>query len=380
MTEKQIDELARRGKLRRLHDLESSILKPPENSHRFSLNANDSLMKACFDGNVASVRKACLRGADICHMSKCKNPLLRGHYPITVASQQGHEEVVKILLEEYNANAEAETSDGWTALLFACKEGQEETVKILLDRINNVNSVSHKNACGKTPLMWAAWNGRLEIVEQLLRKGASMEVKTRSGGTALHLAVSRGHDHVLQLLLSRGADIRHKNRSGQNVLIVASEYGFQQSAKLAHQAFIKQEDPLEKSIQESRGEYILPVNLVDNDGNTGLHLAARHGRHTVAKMLINYGIDINLRNYEGQTALIIAAKHGHANLIRYFLDCHANVDILCSRGWSALMWACAEKKIQAARLLNPDNVEASKRIANLRRARREENKDNFDQT
>ena len=210
MTEKQIDELARRGKLRRLHDLESSILKPPENSHRFSLNANDSLMKACFDGNVASVRKACLRGADICHMSKCKNPLLRGHYPITVASQQGHEEVVKILLEEYNANAEAETSDGWTALLFACKEGQEETVKILLDRINNVNSVSHKNACGKTPLMWAAWNGRLEIVEQLLRKGASMEVKTRSGGTALHLAVSRGHDHVLQLLLSRGADIRHK--------------------------------------------------------------------------------------------------------------------------------------------------------------------------
>ena len=153
---------------------------------------------------------------------------------------------------------------------------------------------------------------------------------------------------------------------------MASEYGFQQSAKLAHEAFIKQEDPLEKSIQESRGEYILPVNLVDNDGNTGLHLAARHGRHTVAKMLINYGIDINLRNYEGQTALIIAAKHGHANLIRYFLDCHANVDILCSRGWSALMWACAEKQIQAARLLNPDNVEASKRIANLRRARREE--------
>ena len=38
-------------------------------------------------------------------MSKCKNPLLRGHYPITVASQQGHEEVVKMLLEEYNANA-----------------------------------------------------------------------------------------------------------------------------------------------------------------------------------------------------------------------------------------------------------------------------------
>ena len=38
------------------------------------------------------------------------------------------------------------------------------------------------------------------------------------------------------------------------------------------------------------------------------------------------------------------------------------------------MWACAEKEIQAARLLNPDNVEASKRIANLRRARREENR------
>lgn len=373
MTEKQIDNLALMGALGSLHDLKVSILKPPERSKRFCLNANDSLMHACFDGNVSSVRKACSRGADVCHMSKCNNQLLAGHYPITVASQQGHSKVVEILLEEFNAQAEVETTDGWTALLYACKGGHEETVKILLGRINNINSISHKNVCGKTPLMWAALNGRFEIIDQLLRKGASMEVKTRNGGTALHFAVSRGHDHVLQLLLSRGVDIQHKNRSGKNVLIVASEYGFQQSAKLAHEAFMKQEDPLEKSIQESRGEYILPVNLVDDKGNTGLHLAARHGRHAIAKLLIQYGIDVNIRNYEGQTALIIAAKHGHSNLIRYLLDCHANVDILCSRGWSALMWACAEKKIQAARLLNPDNVEASKRIANLRRTRREEN-------
>ena len=55
---------------------------------------------------------------------------------------------LKYCLRNTNANAEAETSDGWTALLFV--KGQEETVKILLDRIKNVNSVSHKNACGKT--------------------------------------------------------------------------------------------------------------------------------------------------------------------------------------------------------------------------------------
>ena len=58
------------------------------------------------------------------------------------------------------------------------------------------------NAChGKfydyTPLIWAARDGRVELVRELVLRGARVEHSTSGGYTALHKACIEGHNEVL---------------------------------------------------------------------------------------------------------------------------------------------------------------------------------------
>jgi ankyrin repeat protein len=374
MTEKSIEKIALRGDLSSLHLLKFDILKTPSIGKRFSLNADDALIKSCFDGDIIGLNIAISRGAKVNRRNKTKDKPISGHYPLTIASQQGNFEICKILIEEYEADIDVMTPSGWTSLCYACKEGHQEIVKLILNNIRNIDIVSSKNKCGKTALMWASREGHLKIVDQLLRKGASIEAKTRDGGTAVHLAASQGHDHILNLLLSRGTSALHVDKQIRNALMIASKYGYVETAKVTHQAIMNQEDKIEKMMKESRGEYEKPVNLIDCNGKTALHIATESGNLGLVKLLINFEADVNIRDFKGQTPLIKAAQRGHSNIIRFLLESHANQNILCIKGWSALMWACAERKLQAARLLNPDNVAATKRIKIIRDTRLEKRK------
>mgnify|MGYP002380850243 CR=1 FL=1 len=87
---------------------------------------------------------------------------------------------------------------------------------------------------GTNPLMWAAWFGRLSVVEYLLEKGADMEAKDdvsdvilwmwshsyatheyiwmyQIGKTPLLLATARDHFPVIEYLVKKGADMEAKN-------------------------------------------------------------------------------------------------------------------------------------------------------------------------
>ena len=117
MTEKNIDEIALSGNLKRLHVLKYSILKVPPVGQRFNLNADDALMESCFKGDKPNLKLAMSRGANANCLNKTKDKLISGHYPITIASQQGHFEIVKTIIEEYNVNVNVSAVSGWTALL-----------------------------------------------------------------------------------------------------------------------------------------------------------------------------------------------------------------------------------------------------------------------
>jgi len=74
---------------------------------------------------------------------------------------------VKLLLEE-GADLEPKDAEyGRTPLLLAPKNGHEAVVKKLLEKDAEVKC---KSDYGRTPLCWAAWNGH-EVVKLLLEKG-----------------------------------------------------------------------------------------------------------------------------------------------------------------------------------------------------------------
>lgn len=103
-----------------------------------------------------------------------------------LASNEGHEEVVRILIE-YGANIESETRMNRRALHIACIRGNLEVVKILLDANAEKNP---KDKDFYTPLHFAAENGYNEILKILLEYGATPNVKNYQGNTPLDICLN----------------------------------------------------------------------------------------------------------------------------------------------------------------------------------------------
>ena len=78
---------------------------------------------------------------------------------------------------------------------------------------------------GRTALHEAAQNGRLEAVQYLLRRGATVDVPSNSKDTALHIAAYSGHAAVARELALHGADPRLAAKSGLTPLQQAERRG-----------------------------------------------------------------------------------------------------------------------------------------------------------
>lgn len=80
---------------------------------------------------------------------------------------------------------------GWTALTYACYVGHDNIVNMLLDDANA--DVNAQGLDGTTPLMWAAACGNESVTYFLLQKGCDLEIRDTAGRTALMHAVTKGH-------------------------------------------------------------------------------------------------------------------------------------------------------------------------------------------
>jgi ankyrin repeat protein len=67
--------------------------------------------------------------------------------------------------------------------------------------------VNYRNATGWTPLMWAAHEGNVPIIEYLLSKGADVSAVNYSGVSALACAGLEGECRAIEVLLAAGASV-----------------------------------------------------------------------------------------------------------------------------------------------------------------------------
>jgi ankyrin repeat protein len=101
----------------------------------------------------------------------------------------------------------------------AIKLGHRKVVKVLLDNNADANIEDGWNII--KPLHIAALKGYRDLVEELIKKDAIINVKSESGETPLHLAVSSGSIEVVKLLISQGAYVNPKNINGRTPLHIA---------------------------------------------------------------------------------------------------------------------------------------------------------------
>ncbi len=116
---------------------------------------------------------------------------------------------------------------GQTALILALRDDSPQVVDALLAQPRLQVDVA--NASGETPLMMAALKGKLDAMQALIQRGASVN---RAGWSPLHYAASGPEPKAVAILLDRGADIEALSPNRSTPLMMASRYGAMDSADL----------------------------------------------------------------------------------------------------------------------------------------------------
>ncbi|CAE7415636.1 ANKRD29, partial [Symbiodinium sp. KB8] len=108
-----------------------------------------------------------------------------GHHPtpLSVASENGHIEVTRLLLEA-NADKDKANQDGATPLFIAAQNGHLEVVRLLLQANADKDKALEDSV---TPLYVAAQNGFLEVVRLLLWANADRDKAKQDGATPLFI-------------------------------------------------------------------------------------------------------------------------------------------------------------------------------------------------
>jgi len=129
-----------------------------------------------------------------------KADLTKGGTALMKAVENGHEDIVKWLIETPKADVNVQTKNKFTALMIAAKQGHGNISRILLKHGARIDHRDHK---GMTALSWASYNGKDEVVRILLEHGADLRLQDDIGFTALDWAIHENKPACYHLLCGR---------------------------------------------------------------------------------------------------------------------------------------------------------------------------------
>ncbi|MFN7018095.1 MAG: ankyrin repeat domain-containing protein [Fimbriimonadales bacterium] len=145
------------------------------------------------------------------------------------AVESGDIEQVKRVLAR-GAVVNARTKSGLTALSIAVIRGYDEIALLLIERGASLDardkSGDRENRHpGNSPVHYAAIYGRTRVLQAMLARGVSPNLRDRNGRTLLMMAAENGHRDTVKLLLERGADPNAQSALGDTVLDAAQRSG-----------------------------------------------------------------------------------------------------------------------------------------------------------
>ncbi|XP_058254273.1 kinase D-interacting substrate of 220 kDa B isoform X7 [Hemibagrus wyckioides] len=268
---------------------------------------------------------------------------------------------VRAYLDKHR-DVDSRSENGQTPLMFAAEQGSVEIVQELIRRGANVNL---DDVDCWTALISASKEGHVEVVQELLANNANLEHRDMGGWTALMWGAYKGRVEVARLLLEKGANPNITGQYGVYPIIWAAGRGHAEIVRLLlqHGAKVNCSDKYGTTAliwAARKGHYDCVMHLLENGANvdqegansmTALIVAVRGGYTEVVKELLKRNPNVNMTDKDGNTALMIAAMEGHTEIVQDLLDADTYVNIPDRSGDTVLIAAVRGGHVEIVRAL-----------------------------
>ena len=238
------------------HSISSSKKRVIKNDSR-----NDCSFELLFAKNVPHINEKIFFSLDYASFKNCQEVCNTWNEVLTSLPFQKKAKSLyfsKMLQEKYNLlTPQMEKEINEKDLMVSSGEGIAWRVRTLLLRGVDPNSKSYVPDYHfgikrqMTPICWAAYKGKPEVMKILLEAGANPDAADGNQNFPLHWAATRGFKSIAKLLIDSGADL----------------------------------------------------DKTDKHGQTPLYWAARIGHTDIVRILLNAGADLNKRNIWGESPL-----------------------------------------------------------------------------
>ena len=162
-------------------------------------------------------------------------------------------------------------------------------------------------------------------VKALVKYGANIHARDDLGNTPLMAAALNADLAMLELLLKAGADVNATNQAGATALMRAATFEDKTRLLVEKGALVKARSQL---------------------GNDALILAARStGNSRTVKLLLDQGAEPNGTNVFGATALMAAAAGQDVDSIRLLLDRGADINAKPNMDQNGFIWGGGRSRL-----------------------------------
>jgi ankyrin repeat protein len=306
-------------------------------------------------------------------LQNCENCAIKdehGNNALHIAAQQGDQEIIDIL-------ATAPTYENWSDWLYAWLYAP------------TLPNIDEQNDDGDSPLLCATYNGDLTTAEQLVQKGARMDIVNKKGLSPAFLAVLKDDPRFIRVFVAHKLNLAQHKRNGDTVFHTAvkekkpnSIYYCAQETSLHNitnkdhktptfiaidaeddvlKIFTKEQlntpatstgiKPIHYATQSNKYNalnYLLnnniSVNEPDAQGNTPIFYA---NNETTLNFLLQRNADIHKRNNKGEDILAVVTHNNNIPLMTALMQKHnVDIDTRDNKGQTSLMRATIEQNYE----------------------------------
>ena len=286
--------------------------------------SRDDVHRACKRGLLKLVQAMVQKcGVDI------MNDVYNGDTPLHAAARSGNYELVMVLLNEYGRCCDTlkKGQYGQSLLHCACEGGNIDLVQTIIR--DHRGDITARDDSGDTPLHLVARSGNYELAMFLLNEyGRCCDTlkEGNHGQPLLHCACEGGNiDLVRTIIRDYKGDVMARDGRSDTPLHIAAWYGREDlvcvlideygcdvnvrgcfSRSLLHSACVSGNGSLVRFVSQHISRLV-----VDDNGDTPLHLCAQYGKAESAKVLLKLDQypPLRIRNHKGKTPMSVASEH-----------------------------------------------------------------------